>query len=132
MAKASATAVGGDLIHTRTTAGTEESGVAVIGEDGTDNVMGPLPLIGSTRALPTAGVAYTPTVGTITTATSTITTAAIGLAGNVTVFIYGTYAGVNVTFEVSPDASAPTNWVPWPMQREQTGNPEISTGVLAS
>jgi hypothetical protein len=84
--------------------------------------------IGSTFAAQSVGAAYTATSGTITTATSTVTTGSIGLAGNVTVYIFGTYAGVTVNFEVSPDN---TNWFTWPMQREQTGVIEASP-ILAS
>jgi hypothetical protein len=85
-------------------------------------------MVGSTPALATTGAAYTATSGTITTATSTVATGNVGLAGNVTVYIFGTYAGVTVNFEVSPDN---TNWFTWPMQREQTGVVE-SSPVLAS
>jgi len=84
--------------------------------------------VGSVFAAQSVGAAYTATTGSITTSTSTVTTGNIGLAGNVTVYIYGTYAGVTVNFEVSPDN---TNWFTWPMQREQTGAIEASP-VLAS
>jgi len=76
-----------------------------------------------------AGASYPVGSGTITTATSTVTSADIGRAGNVTVYIYGTYAGVNVTFEISPDN---TNWFPVAMTREDTATSESATGVLAS
>lgn len=85
--------------------------------------------VGTSLVPQSIGAAYTPTNGSITSAASTVTTGNIALAGNVTVFIFGTYAGVNVTFEVSPDN---TNWFAWPMQREQSSNVETSTGVLAS
>ena len=100
----------------------------VLGVDGSDSPV-TVASVGTSLALSAVGVAYTATTGTITTATSTVTTGNIGLAGNVTVFIYGTYAGVNVTFEVSPDN---TNWFAWPLQREQSSALESSTGVLGS
>jgi len=84
--------------------------------------------VGTSFAAQSVGAAYTATSGTITTTTSTVTTGNVGLAGNVTVYIFGTYAGVTVNFEASPDN---TNWFSWPMQREQTGAIEASP-VLAS
>ena len=128
MAKTTATAVGGDSIHTRSTSDATESGVAVIGEDGTDNVVGPHPSFGANgRALPVAGVSYPTQSGTITTSTSTVTISNIGAAGNVTAYIYGTYAGVSVVFEISPDN---TNWFPVSATREDTGGSEAASGAL--
>lgn len=50
----------------------------------------------------------TTTTGSITTSTTTITVTDLAGVGAVTVGIFGTYAGVNVTFEMSLDG---TNWV---------------------
>lgn len=131
MAKASATTGSTtDVIHTRTTAGSEESQVVVMGEDGTDNVLGPLGLVGSTRALPTVGASYTSTTGTITTSTSTVTSGDIALAGNITIAVFGTYAGVTFVFEVSPDAG--TNWFPAAAVREDNGSAELGLTAGAS
>jgi hypothetical protein len=85
--------------------------------------------VGTTFAQQSVGAAYTATSGTITTATSTVTTGNVGLAGNITAYIFGTYAGVTVNFEVSPDN---TNWFAWPMQREQTGAIEQAPVLAAN
>lgn len=85
--------------------------------------------IGTTGALRQAGAAFPLVTGTITTATSVVTTPDISLAGNITVYVYGTYAGVNLTFEISPDG---TNWFPVGMSREDSGLSEIVSGVLAA
>jgi len=130
MAKTTATAVGGDSIHTRTTSDATESGVAVIGEDGTDNVVGPHPSFGANgRALPVAGVSYPTQSGTITTTTSTVTLSNIGAAGNVTIYMWGTYAAVNATFEISPDN---TNWFSVSATREDSAITESTTGLLTN
>lgn len=83
--------------------------------------------IGSTSALATAGASYANTTGTITTATSSVTTGNIGAAGNVTAYLYGTHAGVTVVFEISPDN---TNWFPVSMNREDNGLADITSGPL--
>lgn len=88
---------------------------------------GALQAIGTTPALTTAGASYANTTGTITTATSTVTTGNIGAAGNVTAYLYGTHAGVNVTFEISPDN---TNWFPVSMNREDNGLADTTSGPL--
>ncbi len=68
--------------------------------------------------------------GSITTATSTVGGSTdYGYVGNMTVSITtGTAVGVNATFEASMDAG--TTWFPISGQREDTGIPEASTGVL--
>lgn len=76
----------------------------------------------------TGGAAPTSTTGTVTTATSAVTTGDIGAFNNVTVVVYGTYAGVNITFEVSPDAG--TTWVSIVGSRLDGTGTEASTGVL--
>jgi hypothetical protein len=81
--------------------------------------------IGSGRALNVAGVAYPTTSGAITTATTTVTTGNIGVAGNITIAIFGTYAGVSVVFEASPDGG--TTWVGIGASREDTGGNEGAT-----
>jgi len=89
---------------------------------GAGNVSG----VGAVR---TAGVSYTHSSGTITTGTSTVTTGDISLSGNITVYIYGTYAGVNVSFEISPDN---TNWFPVSVVREDSVIAETTSGVLTA
>lgn len=79
-------------------------------------------------ALPVSGGPLATTSGTITTATSAVTTGDVGLSNNVTVVMAGTYAGVNATFEVSPDAG--TTWVPIVGSRVDGTGTESSTGVL--
>lgn len=74
------------------------------------------------------GVAPASTTGTITTSTSTVTTGDVGVLNNVTVVIAGTYAGVNVIFEVSPDAG--TTWVPIVGARLDGTGTESSSGVI--
>jgi hypothetical protein len=88
-------------------------------------------MVGTTPTAAGSGASYAPVSGTITTATSTVTTPSpgIGLAGNVTIYMFGTYAGVNAVFEISPDN---TNWFPVSATREDTAMSETSTGVLAA
>jgi len=118
----------GSAHQVRTDASAANMETVVLGVDGSDSPV-TVSTIGTSLALATVGAPYTATSGSITTATSTVTTGNIGLAGNVTAYIFGTYAGVNVTFEASPDN---TNWFAWPMQNEQTGVIQSTTGVLAS
>lgn len=67
------------------------------------------------------------TTGSITTATTTITTGDLSLANVIGVTVYGTYAGVNITFEASWDN---TNWSAINGQRIDTGEAQSVTGVL--
>lgn len=70
----------------------------------------------------------TETTGTITTSSGTIVVD--GSETNmVSVFVYGTYAGVNFTTEVSSDN---TNWVACQMYRTDTGAVSTTTGVITS
>jgi hypothetical protein len=88
-------------------------------------------MVGTTPTLAGTGASYVPVSGTITTATSTVATPSpgIGLAGNVTIYLYGTYAGVNAVFEISPDN---TNWFPVSATREDSAISETSTGLLTN
>lgn len=124
MAKASAASSVGDLVHTRTTSDAVETTAAVLAVDGNDEVVA-TPALGASgeRALSMVGGVYAATAGTITTATSTVTTGNISRAGNITVGIIGTYAGVSIIFEASPDGG-PTNWYPVGLSREDTGGNE--------
>lgn len=73
---------------------------------------------------------YANATGTITTATSVAGPVDVTLASNVTVWISGTFTGVNVTFEGSADG---TNWSALQaMRADGTGLPITATGVLAS
>jgi len=123
------TAGSGTKIDTRTVgAGTDEHRqVVVVGDPSTATAVQAVD--DTLKAGLTAGATYTATSGTIVNATSTVTTGNIGRAGNLSVFIFGTYAGVNVTFEASPDN---TNWFAWPMQREATSAIDLTSGVLTS
>jgi hypothetical protein len=47
----------------------------------------------------------------------------------VTIYMFGTYAGVNAVFEISPDN---TNWFPVSATREDSAISETSTGVLTN
>jgi len=125
MAKANAATSVGDSIHTRTTSDAVETTAVVVAEDGSDNVVGPLTQVGSGRGFPVVGMSYTATTGTITTSTSTVTTGNIGVAGNITIAIFGTYAGVSVIFEASPDGG--TTYIPIGASREDTGGNEGSS-----
>lgn len=71
-----------------------------------------------------------PVTGSITTSTSAITMADLTGVGSVTVSIYGTYAGVNVTFE----AYDGVNWIAVAAQPTASISPAlvVSTGVLAT
>jgi hypothetical protein len=75
---------------------------------GTERGIVTRPITSGTQAV--QGGPLVTTSGTITTATSAVTSGDVGVYNNVTVVISGTYAGVNVIFEVSPDAG--TTWVP--------------------
>ncbi|HKX72669.1 MAG TPA: hypothetical protein VJM32_01505 [Candidatus Saccharimonadales bacterium] len=72
----------------------------------------------------------TTTTGTITTATSVVTMADLAGVGAVTVTIYGTYAGVNVTFEGFDGV----NWVSVAAQQAASLTPSVvmTTGVLTT
>lgn len=75
------------------------------------------------------GKTQTAASGTITTSSSVVGGATdYGTAGNVTVTFTGTYAGVNATFQVSPDAG--TTWYATQGQRIDSGVAESTTGVL--
>jgi hypothetical protein len=93
----------------------------VIGIDGDDTPVGGS-TIGSARALNMAGVAYPVSTGSITTSATTITASSISVAGNITIAIFGTYAGVSVIFEASPDSG--TTWIGIGCSREDTGGNE--------
>src|SRR4051812_41873017 len=123
MAKASAASSVGDLVHTRTTSDAVETTAAVLAVDGSDSVVATPQLGAGEFALALVGGVYAATAGTITTATSTVTTGNISRAGNITVGIIGTYAGVSIIFEASPDGG-PTNWYPVGLSREDTGGNE--------
>lgn len=81
-------------------------------------------------ALQIAGGTLTSTSGSITAATSTVTSGDLSAAGAVTIAIFGTYAGVNATFEGSPDGG--TTWFPLAATREDSGISESTTGVLTA
>jgi len=68
--------------------------------------------------------------GTITTSSSTVTATDLSGIGGLTVTIYGTYAGVNATFEVYDGV----NWVAILAQPTNTVTPTLvsATGVLSS
>lgn len=78
----------------------------------------PMPIVGGTLVVGT---------GAITTAT-TVVSAVTATAGNVTITISGTHAGINVTFEASDDSG--TTWFPIGAVREDSGIAESSSGVL--
>lgn len=107
------------VVFTDASSGNREG--VVIGIDGDDTPVGGS-AIGSARALNMAGVAYPVSTGSITTSATTVTTGAIGVAGNITVAIFGTYAGVSVIFEASPDSG--TTWIGVGASREDTGGNE--------
>jgi hypothetical protein len=69
------------------------------------------------------------TTGTITSATSTVTTGNLEKANTIGLTIRGTYAGVNVSFEVSDDN---TNWGLIQGGRVDTGGLESASGVIPS
>lgn len=79
---------------------------------------------------PVAGAPLATSTGTVTTATSAVTSGDVAVYNNVTVVMYGTHAGVNVIFEVSPDAG--TTWVPLIGSRLDGTGTESASGVLPS
>jgi len=72
--------------------------------------------------------AYSPTVGTITSATSTVVLD-VSRASNLSVTITGTFAGVNAIFEVSLDG---TNWIQTQAVRTNANTVEGTTGVISA
>lgn len=72
----------------------------------------------------------TPTTGTVTTSTSAVTATSLSGVGSATVSVYGTYAGVNLTFEGYDG----TNWVGVPATpiSSLTPAPILVTGVLGT
>jgi hypothetical protein len=95
---------------------------------GTERGIVTRPITSGTQAV--QGGPLVTTSGTITTATSAVTSGDVGVYNNVTVVISGTYAGVNVIFEVSPDAG--TTWVPVVGSRLDGTGTESTSGVLAA
>lgn len=79
-------------------------------------------------------VGMTPQTGTLTTSTSTVTHTGTTSAGNAQMLIYGTYAGVNVSFEglVGGGGVNTTNWIPIAAVRARDNMPETSSGALPS
>lgn len=88
----------------------------------------PVALASNQSNIPISGGTLATTTGTLTTATSTVTSGDVALYNNVTVVLYGTYAGVNVIFEVSPDAG--TTWVAIVGSRLDGTGTESTSGVL--
>jgi hypothetical protein len=75
------------------------------------------------------GATVAATTGTITTSTSTVA-AAVTTAGNLTISIHGTYAGVNAIFEASDDGG--TTYYTVMVTRADGTGVESTTGVIAS
>lgn len=73
------------------------------------------------------------TTGTITTASSVVFVS-VARESNVTVSISGTFAGVNATFEWSPDSTTGTdgNWYPVTAARSVGAVAESTTGVISA
>jgi len=70
------------------------------------------------------------TTGTITTSTGTVTETDLTEAGTVMVMVYGTHAGINLTFEGLISAGGNTIWVPIAGTRVDGSRLEYTTGVL--
>jgi hypothetical protein len=109
--------------------GANREGVVLAG-DGVDAPVATPQLASGELVLAIAGGVYASTSGTITAPTSVVTSGDISRAGNVTIGIFGTYAGVNAAFEVSPDAG--TTWFAVGCTREDSAINETTTGVLAA
>lgn len=116
------------VVYTDASGGLREA--VVLAADGQDAPV-TVQQVGSTLPLATVGASYAPVTGNLTAAQptpgtpvagGTVATGDIGLAGNVTVGISGTYSGVSVVFEVSPDSG--TTWYPAGAAREDTGGNE--------
>jgi hypothetical protein len=122
---------GGDVVRDKDRAGVKTQ---IVGLDlnigGATELLSSGIALSSGNAIQVAGGTLASTTGTITTTTSTVTSGDLSAAGAVTIAIYGTYAGVNVTFEGSPDAG--TNWFPISATREDSGISEATTGVLTA
>lgn len=76
-----------------------------------------------------AGQQPATTTGSITTSASSVVCSVTGY-GNVTIAVFGTYAGVNAVFEASADGG--TNYFGIQVQRELDGAVVTSTGALAA
>jgi hypothetical protein len=76
-----------------------------------------------------AGASQPNTTGTITASGQSVTTGNIDMANVVSVWTYGTHAGINLTFEASYDN---TNWTQIPCVRMDTMESAYATGVITS
>lgn len=95
------TGSGGDVISTDDIAGVKVQRVKVqYGADGSATD------VAAAAPLPVDAAYRQSTTGTIVNSSSTVTLTGL-TGGSATVFMYGTYAGVTVAFETSPDGS---NW----------------------
>ena len=72
------------------------------------------------------------TTGTITTSSGTVTSSDVNAAGTVLVMVYGTHAGINLTFEGLSSAGGNTTWMPIAGTRLDGSRLEYTTGVLVS
>jgi len=94
---------------------------------------------GNTKIVPASATlpvqlnaSQTTTTGSITTSTTTITVTDLAGVGAVTVTIFGTYAGVNVTFEQSLDGSTWANATAVPTTLVNPTAISGATGVLTT
>lgn len=88
----------------------------------------PIVIASNQTPIPITRTLSAATTGTITTTSSTVTVTNLNDTGAVTVSVYGTYTGVNFTFE----AFDGTNWMIIPAQRVDDGSVSTSSGVIAS
>jgi hypothetical protein len=70
------------------------------------------------------------TTGTINTSTGTVTATNVTNAGTAFIMVYGTHAGLNLTFEALNSSGGNTNWVQVAASRTDTGTLQTVTGVL--
>jgi hypothetical protein len=81
--------------------------------------------LGGTFAVPA-------TTGTITASAQSVTATSVIHAGNLMAMVYGTHAGINLSFEGLMSAGGNTIWVPIPGIRVDNSKPETTTGVLTA
>lgn len=121
--------VGGNVVEGQGAVLVDSAGAPLVAQKTMANSL-PIAIASDQSNIPISGGTLATTSGTLTTSTSTVTTGDVALYNNVTVVLAGTYAGVNATFEVSPDAG--TTWVPIVGSRIDGTGTESTTSVLAA
>lgn len=121
------------------TMGTGKIGILPMAYDSFNAQYAPIPLgsngdsVSCTLQYANTSLSITPasntTLGTITTSTGTVTTGSLDGYGSVSVIVWGTFAGVNFTSELSSDG---LTWDVATMTRTDSAAKNQATGVITS